>query len=153
MQKIKEYFKRYRFPGELASVIFLAALIIPRILYWCLPKVAGGLSTGYDALEIAAAVCFALSLLALLLLRRKDVRPPRITEGFMTLANLFLLLTFLAWGFYCFRYVSDVLYVFLAVASSFALLFFAADRKNTLALVPGAAGAVCYILAVVLSVL
>lgn len=137
-------FKNYKWSLDLLAALLCALLLLPNLVYWCIPEFTG-LAGG--PLAAVATVFLVAGAAALIALRHKDRKPFSFFTLTGTLTWLFLLLTYVAWIFFFFGYAHVVVKLFLAVCPCAALLAFEAERKNLAAVVPTAAFVLLYLIA------
>ncbi len=141
-------FKDYKWGIDLLGALLVALLLLPNIVYWCIPDFTG--LDGNKALSVIGYVFEALGLAATLAIVRKE--PQRFS--FFSLAGLltwlFLLLDYIAWVFFFCDFYNIAVVLFLAVAPCVALLAFQAERKNYIAMAPTGVFALVHLIAVLI---
>lgn len=141
-------FKNYKWSVDLLGVLLFALLILPFLVYWCIPDFKG--IDGQKALAVAAYVFGALGAAALIALSNKERKPFSFFSLTGTLTWLFTVLSYVAWIFFFCNYNNVAVALFLAVCPCVALLAFEAERKNYVAVAPTACFALLRFIAVLL---
>lgn len=127
-------FKEYKWGIDLLGVLLIALLILPNIVYWCIPDFTG--LGGDKTVSVIGYLFEALGLAATVAIVRKEQKPFSFLSLTGLLAWLFLLLDYIAWIFYFCNFYNIAVVVFLTVAPCVTLLSFQAERKNYIAMAP-----------------
>ncbi len=141
-------FKDYKWGCDLLGVLLFALLMLPNIVYWCIPDF-----TGLDGNKILSAVGYvfqALGIAATVALLHKERKPFSFFSLTGLLTWLFLLLYYIAWIFYFCNFYNIAVVLFLTVAPCVSLLAFQAERKNFPAMVPTGVFAILHLVSVLL---
>ncbi len=143
-----KFFKDYKWGIDLLGVLLFALVMLPNIVYWCIPDF-----TGLDGNQILAIIGYpfqALGLAAMIVLVRKEQK----RFSFLSLAGLLtwfcLLLYYIAWVFYFCDFYNIAVVLFLTVAPCAALLSFQAERKNYIAMAPTGVFALVHLVGVLM---
>lgn len=139
-------FKSYKWGIDFLGVLLTALLLLPNIVYWCIPAF-GGLD-GQKTLAVFAYIFAVIGIAALIALEHKE-RPP---FAYFTLPGtltwLFLLLSYVAWIFFYCGFQNVAVALFLAACPGVSFVSFAFARKNYPAAVPAALYTFLHFLAV-----
>lgn len=140
--------KKYRFGLDAWGLALTALLLLPYLVYWCVPALP---AIGFQTpLGISAAVFAAAGVVLLLAVKEREEKKFSFSYPLVFFAGIFVLLYYIAWIFsFCgYGNLADVL--FLAVCPSAALILYEIFRRNYFALGPTAVFAVLYLLSMVL---
>ena len=141
-------FKDYKWGFDLLGVLLFALVMLPNIVYWCIPDF-----TGLDGNQIAAIIGYpfeALGVAAMIFLVRKEQKKFAFLSLGGLLTWLFLLLYYIAWIFYFCDFYNVAVVLFLTAAPCAALLGFQAERKNYIAMVPTGVFALVHLIGVLM---
>lgn len=155
---MKKFFEKYKLGFDFWALILFALIMIPNIVYWCIPAFT---DLNMDGTMDTFARIFQVIGVALLLFMVK--KPQEETDGkkeeqtqskpffdslFMTV-SLLVLLYYAAWIIYFCAALNTGIILFLAGCPCLALLMFAVERKNYFALAPLAIFSVLHILSAI----
>ncbi len=130
MEKILE---KFRFGFDFWAVVLYALLILPYIVYWCLPEVSG---VDNGAMTVASHLFgfFAAAILTVTVRREREKKP--LFDTAFTSLSLLLLLYYAAWiVLFCGKQNFAVLF-FVIISPCLALILMSTDRKNPFAILP-----------------
>ena len=142
---MKEFLKRYKFGFDFWALILFAAIMIPNIVYWCLPQYDGLSAEG--AIDTAATVFQVIGIALLLFVVQRERKRKAFADSLFMTSCVFLALDYLAWVLYFCGYSNSGVILFLAACPCLALILFEIERRNWFALVPTAVFAVLHIVA------
>lgn len=146
--KEKQFLKNYKPGVDLWGLVLFGLLLLPNVVYWCIPKEYH--LGGSGALDIAAKVFQAISLVLLVFVVRREREKFSFSSPMIYFSSLFLLLYYIAWIFFFCGYGNAAVLLFLAGCPCVTLLLFEIWRKNWIALFPTAVFSVLHIVATVL---
>lgn len=145
-------FKNYKWRVDMLGVLLFALLILPNIVYWCIPEFRD--LNGNLGLNIFCNILEVLGVAAMIALARADKSSPFTFFSFTgTFTWLFLLLDYLAWIFFFCGFDNIAVVLFLAICPCVSLISYQAGRKNYVALVPTVAFAFFHIINIAVFVL
>ena len=151
---MKDLLKKYKFGIDYWGLGLFALLMLPNIVYWCVPQF-GGLG-GDKPIDIAANVFQVIAVALLIFIVHKERRKPSLSHPLVYLAALFLLVYYIAWIFYFVDYFvgywNYAVVLFLAVCPCVSLVLYETEAKNYPALLPTAVFAILHILSAILQI-
>ena len=135
---MRKFFEKYKWGFDFWALVLFAVLMLPNIIYWCIPEFSdlggdGVIDTFANILQV-----FGVGLLIFLVQKEGKEKKEKkyfFDSLFMT-ASLMLLLYYAAWMIYFFGTLNTGIVLFLAGCPCIALILFAIERKNYIALVP-----------------
>lgn len=143
---MKKFFGEYRFGFDAWGLLLFAFVMLPNILWFCIPAPNDVLrgESGTDALDTAATVFQAVAV-ALLVFAVRGGGKPRFVSPFTAGTFAFLSCYYAVWtAYYCGAGNTAVLLI-LAAAPCLSLMSFELERKNLPALFPTTVFAVLHL--------
>ena len=144
---MRKFLERYKWGFDFWALILFAMLMLPNIIYWCIPGYSdlggdGLIDTFANILQV-----FGVGLLVFLVQKEKAEKKKKyfFDSLFMTV-TLLILLYYAAWFIYFFGTLNTGVILFLAGCPCIALVLFAIERKNYIALVPLAIFSILHII-------
>ena len=131
-----KFLKNYKWGIDYLAALLFALLILPNIVYWCIPEFAG-----LDGNRVTAVISYILEFLGggcMIAILHKEQKTFSYFTLTGTLTWLFLLLSYVAWIFYFCGFANIAVALFLAVCPGVALLAFQFARQNYIAAAPTA---------------
>lgn len=140
---MKRFFGNYKIGFDLWGFILFAVLMIPNIVYWCLPAFN---DLGGNALLDFIALFFEVpSIVFLIVMKRKHPERRHLFDSLYIMTAAMVLFYYVAWIVYFCGFNQLNVILFLTVCPCAALLLYELERKNLLALFPTAVFSVLHI--------
>ncbi|MBD5411911.1 MAG: hypothetical protein HDR51_04095 [Treponema sp.] len=139
--------KKYRLGFDVWSIVLFIISMLPTFIWLAIPSPNDILRTESitKPLDALASICQILMIVILCFLKNTECKKIRISP--FILATFFCcLLYFTNWGFYYEGITNTLVILGLTIPPCLAFLFFAIDRKNTIALIPISIFTLCHVL-------
>lgn len=143
---MRKLWEKYQTGFDFWALVVYALILLPYIVYWCLPTVTG---LEYGAVTTVSQIFGALSALILILVVRKEREKKLLFDSAFTSISLLIMLYLTAWIILFCGKLNFAVTLFVMISPCLALLLLAVDRKNILASVPIAVFFVLQIVATV----
>ena len=145
---MRRFLEKYKWGFDFWALILFAVLMLPNIIYWCIPDFSdlggdGIIDTFANILQV-----FGVGLLIFLVEKKGEEKKEKkyfFDSLFMTV-SLLVLLYYAAWIIYFCGTLNTGILLFLAGCPCIALVLFAIERKNYFALVPLAMFSILHII-------
>lgn len=141
---MKHFFKNYKIGFDLWGFILFVLLMVPGIVYWCLP--AFNDLGGNAVLDLIALFFQVLGIAFLIVIVRKHPERRNIFDSLFMMIVALVLFYYVAWIVYFCGFNQLNIILFLTVCPCAALLMYELERKNFLALFPTAVFSVLHII-------
>lgn len=137
--------KKYRPGFEPWTLLLLAVIMLPNLFWFAVPAPNDILRkvSVTEALDTAASICQALMIVILCAVKNIECKKIGFTP-YIIAALICCLLYYASWAVYYTGTVNTVVICGLIFPPCLAFLFFAADRKNSIAIVPISVFTVCH---------
>ena len=145
---MKKFLEKFRWGFDFWALILFAVLMLPNIIYWCIPDFSGLGGDGIIDTFANILQVFGVGLLIFLVQREREEKREKkyfFDSLFMT-ASLLVLLYYAAWIIYFCGTLNFGVILFLAGCPCVSLILFATERKNYIALVPLAIFSILHII-------
>lgn len=145
---MRKFFEKFKWGFDFWALVLFAVLMLPNIIYWCIPEFSD--LGGDGVIDVFANILqvFGVGLLIFLVQKEQEDKKEKkyfFDSLFMTV-SLLVLLYYAAWMIYFFGTLNFGVILFLAGCPCIALVLFAIERKNYIALVPLAIFSILHII-------
>lgn len=139
--------KRYKLCFDVWGLLLFLIIMVPNFIWFVIPAPKDILRADSvtGALDTVALVCQVLMITALCMLRNKESKKLRVTP-FMLLVLCCCFLYFASWIAYYNAVLNGIVILGLTIPPCLAFLFFAADRKNGIAIIPISVFTICHLI-------
>ena len=136
---------RYRFGLEWAGLLLFALIMLPNIIWAFVPAPADVLRapSATPVVDMIGSIAQIVMIAALVLLRHEK-RPGKLLSGLNSAAAACMAGYWLGWALYYQGLTAPIVILMLTLLPCAALLLFAADRRNGIALAAGAGFTLCH---------
>lgn len=140
--------KKYALKFDLSGLLLFLTVMLPNFIWFAVPAPNDVLrnESVTPTLDLIASILQVSMVVLLCLLRNKSVSHIRFTSVKMALCSLSVLLYFTAWIAYSAGVINAIILLSLCVFPCAAFLFFEAEKKNYLAMIPTAGFTVLHVL-------
>jgi len=133
MSSIENFIKKYKFGFSVWGFGLFLLIMVPNIVYFCVPAYRGGLDGDNVVLDTVASVFQAIGLMLLFFIVRRE-KDQKLFKTGVTLAAFFFAIYLIAWIFYFCSYRNSAVVISLAVFPCLSLLSFSIGEKNRFSL-------------------
>lgn len=140
-------FKNYRFRFNIDSLALFLIIMLPNFIWFAIPAPNDILRTDSltPLIDTIASVCQVLMIAALCILANREQKKRSLTP-WMIGVLIFCLLYFISWGAYYASMTNTPVILGLTIPPCLAFMFFAIDRKNTIAVIPCVIFTLCHVI-------
>lgn len=139
--------RKYSFGFDMWSIVLFLIIMLPTFIWSAIPSPNDILRTESitKPLDILASLCQIAMIIILCFLKNTEYKKIHISP-FILVTLCCCLLYFTSWGFYYRGITNAMVIVGLTIPPCLAFLFFAIDRKNTIALIPISIFTLCHLI-------
>lgn len=139
--------KKYKLGFDIWGAAIFLIVMLPNFIWFAVPAPNDVLRADSitEVFDIIASICQVLMLTALCVITNKKQKKIRITP-LIIVAIICCMIYYASWIFYYIGFTNAVVIFGLTVPPCLAFLFFAADRRNMLAVVPILIFTVCHLI-------
>lgn len=152
MGKTVNYFKKYRIGIDLWALALFALVMIPNLVFFCVPALQERIYAQTNAIDIAASVFQAIFVILLVFVVRREQEKPNLSAPLVLISLVCLLVYYIAWIFVYCDYVNDAVQLFLAVLPCASFILFEIERRHWIALVPTALFSALHVVSIIMYV-
>lgn len=139
--------KNYKFSFDILGLLLFLIIMVPNFI-WFAVSAPNDVLRSESVTPIADTIgsfCQIFFVIAICVLRKKSVSKLHINP-FIIIVLVSVILYFIAWIFYYTGMTNPLIILLLTAPPCCAFLFYAIDRKNTIALIPIVGFTVCHII-------
>ena len=139
--------KKYTFGLDIWGLLIFLIIMVPNFIWFAVPAPNDVLRTESvtPVIDGIASVCQVIFVAALCIVKRRDVERIKATP-LIVMVGVSVALYFVGWIFYYIGVANPLVILLLTMSPCGAFILFAADRKNTVAMIPAVGFTFCHII-------